>query len=140
MLRGGESSPQLESHLAAHFLELVSEHLIPIWSYGRLPRFRLGGEFHCPSRESPLDQLCPAKSICSGTFPGIANLPASCWFQEMSQKILNLRVNRIGIVPGEYGSETEVQEHETLWGPFPEDSPDEIRLINMLQRGIADRQ
>ena len=93
----------------------VSEHLIPLWSYGKLPRFRLGRAFRCPSAPGgPLPGMCPAQGRCTGTFPGTVGLPDTCWFQASLAMRLSLSPDRIGVVRGEYGSEQEVRMHG--WG------------------------
>lgn len=103
-------------HLEAYVLHLLAQHLIPLWSFRSLPRFRFGQQFKCPAIDSPFRDLCHSKTTCSGTFPdtryGTKNVPSDCWLQKVILKLLSLNLNRIGIVPGEYASEEEVRNHD----------------------------
>jgi hypothetical protein len=97
---------------AAYLMSHIAEHIIPLWSYGKLPRFRFGQRLFCPSSPGmALENICPMKGKCDGGFPDTTNLPKTCWFQETLMDRLSLNIDRIGIVPGEFASEDEVSKY-----------------------------
>jgi hypothetical protein len=92
-------------HIEAYVVNLIAEHLIPIWSLGTLPRFRLGTPLKCPSTQPPFAGLCPIPGKCSGSFPIATHLPSTCWFKLICQKAFHLDAERISTLRSDYSSE-----------------------------------